>query len=130
MVKYKEVNLMENVKNVIINGVSYQIDGTATSLEEIKREAVQMDPSLSNAEAVVEDDTVVFRYRAGTKGNGLAGVKNVIISGVSYAIDGTATSLEEIKREAVQMDPSLSNAEPMIEDDTVVFRYRAGTKGL
>ena len=120
---------MENVKYVIINGVKYDINGQATSLEEIKEAAIEIEPGLSNADPVIEGDTVVFKYRAGTKGSDLDGVKYVIINGVKYDINGQATSLEEIKAAAVEIEPGLSNADPVIEDDTVVFKYRAGTKG-
>lgn len=121
--------MLQGVKFVMINGEKFDIEGQASSLAEVKEAAVQYDPSLSNADAVVEGDTVVFKFRAGTKGADTTGVKFVMINGEKFDIEGQASSLAEIKEAATQYDPSLSNADAVIEGDTVVFKFRAGTKG-
>lgn len=118
---------MENVKHVVINGRTYDVPETVTSITDIREAAIQMDPGLSNADAIVEEDTVVFRYRAGTKG--ALEAKQVVINNRAYNIPEGITSLEDIRAAAIQMEPGLSNADAVIEDDQVVFRYRAGTKG-
>lgn len=120
---------MENVKFVMINGVKYSIEGEVSSLEEVKASAVEMEPSLSNADAVIEGDTIVFKFRAGTKG---LDVKEVVVGNRRYAIEeGIYSSPEQIKTALVEeAHPELSNSDYVISSDGVMtFVQRAGTKG-
>jgi hypothetical protein len=60
----------------------------------------------------------------------LSNVRYVVINGQKYDINGEViNSLDEIKEAAVEIDPGVANADPVVEGDTVTFRYRAGTKG-
>jgi PRTRC genetic system protein C len=60
----------------------------------------------------------------------LSDIKFVIINNAKYDVDGSAVnSLDEIKEVALEIEPGLSNAEPVQNGDTVTFTYHAGTKG-
>lgn len=59
----------------------------------------------------------------------LTGVKYVQIGGRSYEIEGSAIDLDQIKEKAVEIDPSLVNADPVVSGDTITFARRSGTKG-
>lgn len=60
----------------------------------------------------------------------LNNVKFVIINGQRYDINGeTINSLDEIKEAAMEIDAGIANATPVVDGDTVSFRYQAGTKG-
>ncbi len=60
----------------------------------------------------------------------LSEAKFVNVGGQTYAIGDEVSSLEEVKRAVVaQLDSSVANADPVLEGDTVYFRYKAGTKG-
>lgn len=63
---------MATIKYVMINGQRFEISATneeQITLESVKATAVRSDPSLANAEAVLEGDTVTFRFKPGTKGS-------------------------------------------------------------
>lgn len=120
--------LNSNVKFVQIGGRKYEIDGTANSLDEVKEAAVEHEPSLSNADAVIEGDTVVFKFRAGTKG---ADVTKVVYNGRTYEVDPEMHSNpQDIKDALAEAHPELSNADYTVSGDTMTFVFRAGTKGL
>ena len=60
----------------------------------------------------------------------LSNVKFVVINGQKYDINGEViNSLDEIKEAAMEIDAGIGNADPVIDGDTVTFKYRAGTKG-
>ena len=117
-----------NVTKVIINGRSYDIDGNATSLAEVKSAAVEIDPGLSNADPVVEGDTIVFTRRAGTKG--ADDVKYVTVGARRYEITpGMYSNPNQIKDALLEVHPEISNYDYVISEGTMSFIKRAGTKG-
>lgn len=120
---------LESVKNVIINGRSYDIDGNATSIDEIKAVAAEIDPSLANADPVLQGETIVFTKRAGTKG--AEAIKKVVVSGRTLEVDEDMYDNPiEIKRALEEVYPELTNSDYVISGDTMTFVQRAGTKGL
>lgn len=122
--------MLENVKYVMINNEKYDIQGeTLNSLEEIKEAAVAIDPSLANADAVIVEDTVQFVFRAGTKG---ADIRKVIVGTRIYDNDPEENSTpKEIQDALIEsgLHPELANATYVVSEDTVTFRFNAGTKG-
>lgn len=122
------VNLNE-IKHVLIGGTNYDIEGsTMASMNEIREAAVEIDPALANADMVVNGDTVEFRFKAGIKG---ATITKVVYNNNEYAVDTNMYSdPKDIKDALVEMFPELANAEYVINDDTMTFRFKAGTKGV
>ena len=59
----------------------------------------------------------------------LSQVEYVMVNGKKYKLNGTPSSLDQVKAVAAKRDAGIANAEPYIEGNTVSFRYRAGTKG-
>ena len=123
---------LQGVKFVMINNQKYEItEGMANNLQEIKDAVVSMDidPAVANADPVIEGDTVVFKYRAGTKG---AEIKQVVVDGRTYDIEeGMYSDPKQIQDALIEsgVHPNLANAEYVINGDTMTFRYKAGTKG-
>lgn len=119
---------MKDVKFVQINGRKYNIEGEANSLDEVKEAAAQLDPSVSNADAVIEEDTVVFKFRAGTKG---VEIKTVQVDGRTYEVDSEMyDNPEDIRTALLESHPNIANADYIVSGDGVMsFTFRAGTKG-
>ncbi len=122
---------LDGVKFVSVGNRKYEItEGMANNLQEIKDAAAEIDPAVANADPVIEGDTVVFKYRAGTKG---ADIKKVIVDGRTYEITDPelGANPKKIQDALVEANiaPGLANAEFVINDDTMTFRFKAGTKG-
>lgn len=118
---------LNGVKYVIVNNQKYEINTDAiNSLEDIKEAAKEFDPSIANADPVIEGDTIVFKYRAGTKG---AEIKKVVVGSQTYEVQTPNADPKDIHRALIETHPELENAEYVISGDTMTFRLKAGTKG-
>lgn len=85
----------------------------------------QFYPEVADAEGTLEGDTIVFKVKAGTKGAALfvqyGDTRLEIPAGSTVANAKTALS---------QFYPEVADAEGIIEGDTIVFKVKAGTKGI
>ena len=120
--------MLDNIKYVMINNQKYDIEGdTIESLNEIKEAALEIEPSLENADPVVEGDTVTFKYRAGTKG---ASIKRVVVGTEVYTVEEEDADPKDIQKAlSEELHPELEDATYVISGDTMTFRFNAGTKG-
>ena len=105
------------------------MEGAATSLQEIKAVAVELDPSLSNADAVIQGDTVVFTRRAGTKGADVL-ITSVVVGSRTYTVDPELyDNPQQIKEALLEAHPEISNYDYLVSEGVMTFIKRAGTKG-
>lgn len=122
--------MLDNVKFVMIGSQKYDINGEViNSLDEVKEAAMEIDAGVANADPVIEGDTVTFKYRAGTKG---ADITKVVVGAQTYKNDPVVNSDPKAIQAALiesGLHPELENAEFVIKDDTMSFRFKAGTKG-
>jgi ribulose 1,5-bisphosphate synthetase/thiazole synthase len=119
---------LTNIKHVMINNQTMDIDGEVTSLDKIKEAAVEIDPSLANADPVVSGDTVSFVRRAGTKGADQ--IKKAVYNNQSVNINPEIQDNPvEIKAALERIYPEIANYDYVVSGDTMSFVKRAGTKG-
>jgi len=96
------------------------------SPEDVRTAWAQVHPALENADIVtMEDDSVNFQVRAGTKG-----ADRTYRFGEEKIEAPESLSPEVVRIAWAQVHPALENADIVtMEDGSVNFQVRAGTKG-
>ncbi|MFA5048334.1 MAG: hypothetical protein WC516_04925 [Patescibacteria group bacterium] len=97
------------------------------SIDQVRQVWEAVHPSLANAEAIqLEDGSVNFQVRAGTKG-----AERTYRFGEEVITAPEDLSIDQVRQVWEAVHPSLANAEAVqLEDGSVNFQVRAGTKGV
>lgn len=96
------------------------------TIDQVRQVWEAVHPSLANAEAVqLEDGSVNFQVRAGTKGS-----ERTYRFGEEVITAPEDLTIDQVRQVWEAVHPSLANAEAVqLEDGSVNFQVRAGTKG-
>lgn len=96
------------------------------NIDQVRQIWSGVHPSLANAEAtMLEDGSVRFDVRAGTKG-----AEKIYRFGDEEISVDADMNVDQVRQIWSGVHPSLANAEAtMLEDGSVRFDVRAGTKG-
>lgn len=98
---------------------------TGSSVADAKAALSQFYPEVADAEGTIEGDTIVFKVKAGTKG-----AATFVQYGDTRLEIPAGSTVADAKAALSQFYPEVADAEGTVEGDTIVFKVKAGTKGL